>query len=333
MFNAERGRFDRADEISGDLFRIARELDAPEIMLQAHHSAWPTASLRGLFRQASEHIDAGLPLYHRERHAHHRYVYLGHDPAVCGLASGAFVQWALGYPVHAQRFADAAITLARDLQHAPSLAQALSLVCEVQVQADSAAATTLPNELLKLSEENGLRQYQAIAQVFLGWIATRCGEAAEGIVRLENGVRVLTEMGRRLRMTSYLCITAESYLLTRRFVEGLQEVDRALRLASETGERFYVSRLYQVHAELLLHAHGSTDESAEASLRCALAAAREQSAKGWELRAATSLARLWLNRRKRREARDVLAPVYDWFTEGFDTPDLKEAKALLNELA
>src|SRR4029077_17027842 len=103
LFNIHRGQLDRADEISSDLFRIARELDDPEIMLQAHHAACPTCWVRGLWAKASEHCDAVLALYDEERHAHHRYVYLGHDPAVCVLGNSASVEWALGYPLRARR--------------------------------------------------------------------------------------------------------------------------------------------------------------------------------------------------------------------------------------
>ena len=125
FFNVYLGRLDRGSEISTNLFRIARELDDPEILLQAHHTAWPLHWLSGQLAEASEHIEAGLRLYDEERHAHHRYVYLGHDPAVCALAMDAYVQWALGYPTQAAHREDEAVALARRSNHArgASLAQ------------------------------------------------------------------------------------------------------------------------------------------------------------------------------------------------------------------
>jgi class 3 adenylate cyclase/predicted ATPase len=334
LFNFARGRYDRADEISADLFRIARELDDPEILLQAHHSAWPTRCLRGLLMEASEHIGAGLALYDEERHAHHRYVYVGHDPAVCGLAVGASVQWPLGYAARAIRFAGEGVALARKLGHAPSLAIALSVSCDAQTaRGDGAAVIAGATESLELSEEHGLPLYRAVALIYLGWALARSGETAEGIARLEEGLGILAQIGNRFRITGYLCLMAESDLLARHYAEGLEQIARALDIAAETGEGLYVPRLYQVRGELLLCAHGPSDEGAEASLRQALAVAQQQGAKGWELRAATSLARLWGEQGRRAEARDLLAPVYGWFTEGFDTADLKEAKALLDELA
>ena len=133
-------------------------------------------------------------------------------------------------------------------------------------------------------------------------------------------------------MTRFLCLAAETYLAAQRYWEGLEHVARALDLASEIGEQFYVPQLHHVRAELLLHAHGTADEAVEASLQKALSVARQQGAKGWELRAARSLARLRGQQGRRTEARDLLSPIYRWFTEGFDTADLKEAKALLDEL-
>jgi len=120
-------------------------------------------------------------------------------------------------------------------------------------------------------------------------------------------------------------------LLAHRHREGLEHVAQALDLA-ETGAQDCLARLHHMRAELLLHLHGSGDEAVEASLRRAISVARRQGAKGWELPAATSLARLWLDRGCRSDARELLAPVYGWFTEGFDTPDLREAKALLDAL-
>jgi predicted ATPase len=334
FFNIYHGRLDRADEISADLFRIARELDDPEIQLQAHHTAWPLRWMSGQLAQASEHIEAGLRLYDEERHAHHRYVYLGHDPAACALSMDAYVQWALGYPIRAVHREEEAVALARRSHHPSSLAGALWLVCGSQAaRGDRAAVVASATELLGLSEELEHPQSRANALISLGWALGQSGEAAEGIIGLREGFGIYSEMGAKLYMTRFLCLAAETYLAAQRYSEGLEHVARALDLASEIGERFYVPRLHHVRAELLLHAHGTGDEAVEASLQQALAAARQQEAKGWELQAATRFGRLLLETGRRDAARDLLAPIYSWFTEGFDTPDLKEAKALLDDLA
>ena len=328
-FNVARGRLDRADEISSDLRRIADELHDPEITLQAHHATWPTRWLRGRFADASREIDAGMSLYDEHRHRHHRYVYLGHDPAVCALAIGATVRWALGYPEQAMRFDAQAAALARRLRHVPSLAQALSLSCELRkMLRDAPTLTHTATELLALSEEHGLPQFRATALMFLGW--ARADPA--GITLLEKELIGLKQMGLKVYLTRNMCLLAESRLLAGRWTEGLEGITEALAIASQTKEQWYVAPLRQLKAEILLRVHGPI-EAAETELQVAMRVARQQAAKGWELRAAISLARLWRDQAKRDEARDLLAPVYGWFTEGFDTPDLKEARAVLDELA
>jgi class 3 adenylate cyclase/predicted ATPase len=331
--NLGRGRIDRADEISADLFRIAREVGDPEIMLQAHHTAWPARWVRGLLAEASEHAKAGLMLYDEERHAHHRYIYFGHDPAMCALAVDGVVQWARGYPARAACREEKAMTLARKLQDAPSLAHALWLVCESRAaRGDDATVMDTARELLSLSEQNALSQPGAYSLIFLGWSLARSGDVADGIARLEEGLSILGRMGVRSYLTRSLCLMGESLLAARRYAEGLHQVARGIDIAMEIGEHWYVSRLHQVNAELLLHAHGLEDGAVEAALRQALAVAQQQGAKGWELRAATSLAQLWVDRGNREAASNLLAPIYSWFTEGLDTPDLCNARMLLDAL-
>ena len=333
MFNQGRGRLDRAGEISADLFRIARDLNDPEILLQAHHCSWPTCLFGGLLREAKEHIDAGLSLYDGQRHAHHRYTYIGHDPAACALGSGAFVEWALGYPIQARWLEVEAVALAQRLQHPPSMAQTLRHVCDAQAaRGDAAAVITTAANFLRVSEEHGLSQARANALIFLGWALACSGESEEGLARLEEGFEVLGRSGNRGFFSRASCLMGESLLASGRPAEGLEQVAQALNEAMETRQPLYLPRIHQVRAALLL-ASGAPDDAAEAALRQSLAAAQELGAKGPELQAAIRLAQHWFERGRKKAARDLLAPVYGWFTEGLDTQDLKEAKALLDELA
>jgi predicted ATPase len=273
-----------------------------------------------------------MALYDEHRHRHHRYVYLGHDPAVCALGIGAIVQWALGYSARAIRLDQQAATLARRLQHIPSLAQALSLGCELRkALGDVPALTLTATELLALSEENGLPQFRVTALMFLGWAQAHSDEPALGTARLQKALVTWRQMGAKFHLSRSMCLLAEGYLSARQNTEGLQQVAESLAIASGTGELWYVAPLHQVRAELLLQAQ-APGEAAETDLQTGIQVARQQGARFWELRAATSLARLWRDQGKRTEARDLLAPVYGWFTEGFDTPVLKDAKALLDEL-
>ena len=213
-----------------------------------------------------------------------------------------------------------------------TVAHALWLVCEARVaRSEDEGLTGIVAELLQLSEEQELPQPRANALIFLGWALARSGETAVGIAKIEEGLDLLSKMGVQAYLTRSLCLLAEALLAARRPSAGLTNVTRALDGAAEFGVTFYLSRLHQVRAELLLRAGDRVDE-AVASLNQALAVARQQGAKGWELRAATSLARLWGEKGRRAEAHDLLAPIYGWFTEDFNTADLKEAKGLLDEL-
>jgi predicted ATPase len=319
--------------MTNELFNVARALDDPDILLQAHHCAWPVQWLRGEIRDAKAHADAGLSLYDETRHARHRFLYLGHDPAVCALSIKAVLQWVLGHPTQGLRLESEAIDLARRLQHAPSLAHALRCVCEAQIaRNDATAVTDTATELLSLSEEHGLPTTRAVALVCLGWAVGQTKDVAQGVQRLEEGLVAFNRLGQRSNLSLAICLLAETYLVSERYESGMEQVNRALASSSELGERWGLPRIYMAHARLLQQA-STNAEAAEASLQKALEVARLQCAKGWELRASTSLARLWCDQGKRDDARNLLAPVYGWFTEGFDTRDLMEAKTLLDGLA
>jgi predicted ATPase len=226
-----------------------------------------------------------------------------------------------------------AITLARRLQDPPSLAHSTFLSCaSTQSPGGNAAAVfAAAKELWELSAQLGFSQFQACAQMFLGWALARSGEALQGIAQMSEGLGILQPIGASMFMPRAGCLMADAHLMAHRYREGLGHVAQALHF-TETGDQSCLARLYHLRAELLLHLHGTGDAAVEASLRQAIAVARRQEAKGWELPATTSLARLWVDCGRRREARDLLAPIYGWFTEGFDTPDLQTARALLDAL-
>jgi len=322
VFHIYRCQLDQAEHASADLFRIAAELHDPEVKLQAHHCTWPVQWHRGRPTRAAEHCDAGLALNDEKRDARHRYIYFGHDPAVCALALGAAAQWALGYPVRAMHRHGEAITLARRLRDPPTLAHSIILLATSQIAAgDAAAVFGTATELRELSERHGFAQFQAYAAMFLGWALACSGEAERGIMQVEEGFGMFASAGSPILVNLGYCLKAQAHLIAHEYGEGLESVAQGLGFA-ETGDQCGLVWLHRLRAELLLHLHGSGEESVEASLRQAVSVARQQGVKGWELPPATSLARLWADRGWRKKAHDLLAPVYGWFTEGFDTPDL-----------
>ena len=333
LFHTARGQFSRADGITNELFNVARTLDDPDVLLQAHHCAWPVRWFRGNFKDATVHIDAGMDLYDEVRHAKQRFLYLGHDPAVCALSINAILQWLLGHPTLGMQLERDAINLARRLQHVPSLAHALWFVCQARVlRGDAAAVIDTAKELLTLSEDHGLPQTRAVALIYQGWAMGQSKDAAEGIRCVEDGLTAWNRIGTRSNLCLSICLLAETYLAGGRHEEALEQANLALATSSELGDQWCVPLVHLIRARLLQQ-NPYNLEAAEAGLRTAINVAALQCAKGPELHAATALARLWRDQGKPQQARELLAPVYGWFTEGFDTLDLREAKALLDELA
>jgi adenylate cyclase len=161
----------------------------------------------------------------------------------------------------------------------------------------------------------------------------RSGKTAEGLARLREGEQQLTALGAVVHATVVLALGADGRLAVGDYAAGLEQIDRALAIAEGGGERAYLALLLRIRARLLVHLRGASDPAVEASLHEALAIARQQEAKGFELGAAATLALLWAEAGRRREAHELLAPIYGWFTDGFDTADLVEAKSLLDELS
>ena len=329
LYHLAKGQFDRADGISKQLFSIASELEDPEVLLQAHHAAWPTCFLRGRFTIAAGHIESALALYEETRHARHRYLYLGHDPAVCALSIGAVVQSVLGLGNEALRMERNVLELARRLQHAPSLAHTLWFVGEAQLaRGDVARAAALADELVPLCEEHKLPQPRATALMFKGWALARSGETATGLAKVTEGLAIWDGLGVRSYLPRALCLLAECQLLCGRHAEADDALNRGLAVAAESGEQWCSARLYTLRGELFQAAVGE-DGEAEAALQTAVGVAREQGARLWELRAAMSLTRIWLRRKESQRARALLRPVLTGFAPGYPSPYMHEAGALL----
>ncbi|HEV2300066.1 MAG TPA: hypothetical protein VGR91_00725, partial [Stellaceae bacterium] len=332
LFNSARGRVDRAAEIAADLFRMARALDDRGILLQAHHCSWATRFFQSRFGETGEHIAAAAQLYDEVRHAHHRHVYLGHDPGVCRLDFAACLANVVGRPDEARRLAEEALVLARRLNHAASHAIALWRACEVYaVQSEPDAGRMYARELLSLADAAGLSTPKFYGAAFLGWAEVRLGELEQGLARLEEAYRLLRRLGAHIHATLLLGLWAEALASAGRYEEGLRQAEEALEATSH-GEMTYIARLYRTRSTVVRHLRGARDPQVEADLQRSFAIAREQQARGWEIGAATDLARLWAEQGRRAEAYELLAPVFAAFTEGFDAPDLQQAKALLDEL-
>jgi len=237
----------------------------------------------------------------------------------------------LGFPDQALARTNAAIAAARRRARPPSLAITLSLGARLlSLVGDNAALNERADELVAVATEQGFPFWRAQGIIYRGWVNLQNGDVAEGISLLRSGSSAYRATGAELWMPHFIALLARACEIGGQIEEALTLLDDALQIVERTGESWLAAELYRHKGQLLLREGHS--EAAEELYRKALGIAQEQDAKLWELRAVVGLARLRRDQGRRAEARDLLAPVYGWFTEGFDTADLKDAKALLDEL-
>ncbi len=223
--------------------------------------------------------------------------------------------------------------LARQLSHPFSLGFSLSFAHVLHwLRRESAAVQSLSEEALTLATEYGFPVYMASAMAWHGWTLVELGQLEEGFAELRQGLAKWREIGSEMLVTWCLGILAEACAKTERIKDGLDVVAELWAVIDRTGERLWEAEAHRLQGVFCLQSPVSDLPQAEICYHQALDVARHQHTKSWDLRAAMSLARLWQSQGKRQDARDVLAPVYEWFTEGFDTADLKEVKGLLDEL-
>jgi predicted ATPase len=245
---------------------------------------------------------------------------------------GPHALWCLGYPDQALAMSREALALAQKLSHPFSLAVALAYAAMLhQFRREPQAVHEQAEAAVALCTEQGFAYYLAWGTTMQGWARVVQGQGELGIAQTRQGLDALRATGAALRLPYYFALLAEACGQTGQAAEGLALLAEAL--AHKSGETWMEAELYRLKGELLLSLAADNYTEAAGCFHQALTTARRQQAKSWELRAAMSLARLWQQQGRRQEAREVLAPVYGWFTEGFDTADLQEAKALLEELS
>jgi tetratricopeptide (TPR) repeat protein len=286
----------------------------------------------GDLRAARKHEEAAIALYDRERDAARRYA--GIDIGVTSLSIGSHILWHLGYADQALKLSQDARQLAEAFSHPDSIAFAQGYRCQLLFfRGEIQALQELAERQIVLCSEYGLATFLADANRHRGWAMAVQGRGEEGIARIQECLAIQGAAGFKLGRPDSLAKLAEAYLAANRFDEGLSALSEALAVAEEQKDFSHLPELYRLRGELLLKQNGSNTAEAQNCFERAIEIARKQSAKSWELRATTSLARLLDRHGKREEARARLADIFNWFTEGFDTADLKDAKALLDELA
>ena len=329
-----RGELQASRNLGEQLLATAQRIQDPALLLEAHHTLWATLFSLGELAAAQAHTEEGLALYNPEQRGRHAFLYGAHDSGVCGLRHAAMTLWLLGYPDQALQKSQAALALAPKLHHPFSLAFALYYSAWVhQWRGEVQAALELAEAVLRIGTEQGNPRWMVQGTFLRGALLARQGWGKEGITQMHQAVTgQLTALAGRDR--SYVAVLlAEAYGKERQIEEGLEVVTKELDRVHKTGERFYESELHRINGELLLGQAVPDEKGAESCFQDAIAVARRQQAKSLELRAAMSLSSLWQRQGKKKEARQLLADIYGWFTEAFDTADLKEAKELLEGLS
>jgi len=319
-------------EHAANLLSFVQSQPSSGPLLVAHRALAHSLIYSGDYRAALAHFKTAASLYRADEHRDSASRY-GQDIGVSAFAMLSWALWHRGYPDQSARAADRALALSRQLGHAHTLATALWFAGMAAVFArDVATACAYANDCVAIANEHGFPQWAAQGRILQGWTDAQRGEATTGIARIRDGLAAYEATGARLGTPFDLALLAEALALAGMIEEGLAILDDALATAAATGVRGWDAEIHRLCGELTLRLPCPDPAKAEESFRTALAIAREQGTRGYELRAATSLARLWREQGRCAEARDLLAPVYGWFAEGFDTADLKEAKALLDQL-
>ena len=280
-----------------------------------------------------KHIDQALELY--EPAAHRSLAtHFGHDIGAAALCLRSWALWLLGYPEAALAEIDHALKAARETAHAPTLMFALGMTTFPQICCRNyARANAQIDECIALAEEKGTAHWKMEATAHRGCVLALVGKSTEAIQTISTGIDGWRSIGATVFATFWLSHLALGYADLGKFDDAWRKIDETMFAMETTREKWCEAEVNRIAGEIALKSSEPEAAKAQAYLERALAVARQQQAKSWELRAAMSLARLWRDQGKMRQARELLAPVYGWFTEGFDTRDLKDAKALMEELA
>jgi predicted ATPase/class 3 adenylate cyclase len=329
------GQHVRAHELYREVFELLKQTNDPEYVVQAHHAGCSQMVAEGVPRAALAHIDKLLTNYRMDVHGNLALMYGAHDPRCCAHCTGALGLLMLGRLDQAQAESAKALELSELLGHQPSIAHTQMFraeLCIILNRSEEAAAHL--SNCISLSKKYSLAAYLNVADLMQGSVLALRGEVETGIRQAEAAlVTLMSVPSRRFHLPIRIAIVGRAKMAGGDIDGALNLFDTALEAASSTGECWYEPELLRLKAEMLLAQSEQHAAAAERCLAAAIALAQKQETKFWELRAATALAGLWKQQERRAEARDLLAPVLGWFTEGLGTTDVKSAAALLNELA
>jgi TOMM system kinase/cyclase fusion protein len=332
-FYVVRAQLHTAREIGETLLRLAQRTDNPAPAVIAPYVLGMTWCCLGAFPTARQRLEEAIARYTPDQRRAPEFR-MGFDPGMGCHAFAAQTFWALGFPEQALAHIHKALALVQELSHPYSLAYArLHAALVSQLRRDVLAVYEQAGAAITLATEQGFPLWVAMETVFRGWALAQQGQGAEGIAQVRQGIAALLDTGVALFVPYFCTMLAEVSAHLGHPEDGLRALAEAHTLVEQHEERWWEAEVYRLRGVLLLRQPGTPQAEAETWLQRALDVARHQQATSLELRAAMSLSRLWQQQGKQAEARELLGPIYGWFTEGFDTADLQEAQALLEELA
>jgi predicted ATPase len=328
-----RAELRQARELGEECLRLAKHYDDPGVRMAAHRMLGSTLHFLGEFAEARAHLEQANALRERYQRRFDASLYLISGSRVYCRSIFARVLWALGYPEQALSSSDEALRLAEETSHSHTLAQALSLAAAFHLdRRDVQRTECLAREAVRLATEHDFPYWRATGRLWGGWALVQQQDIEKGVAQIQESLAQFRARGDVQTIPHALTILAQVCGQVGEPEKGLEALTEAQVMLERTNERRREAEVHRLRGELSMLLPAPHAGNAEACFHRARAVAREQEAKMWELRAATSLARLWRDEGKHAKALDLLAPVYGWFTEGFDTADLEEAKALLDEL-
>jgi predicted ATPase len=330
LYSMTSGQLNEAAAYADELLVLAQRLGAGDLVLEGYHARSSSLWL-GDLSVADASCQQGIALYDSSRHHALAFEFSGHDPGVCAHGTRAINMSLAGFPRQAMKSGAEAVKLARNLAHPYSLALAMWLwTIVLQFGRQRQRCHDLATNLVELSQEHQFPIMLGNGMFYLGWASLDAGDPDKGIALMEQGLELVISAGRRLTRPYMQAVLASTKADFGKVPDAFELIDEAFQVTEASGERWSEAELHRIKGRLL-RARGDYGGS-ETSFRKSIEIARKQNARGLELRAAMSLAGLFHDQNRRVDARDVLAPIYNWFTEGLDTPDLVDAKALLDQL-
>ncbi|KWK11805.1 AAA family ATPase, partial [Burkholderia stagnalis] len=332
-----RAEYATARDLGKQMLDVATRAKDPGLLMESYGALGACLFLQGNLDAARTHQEQALAIYDPEQHQAHVFAH-GVDPGIRALNFLTLTLWLQGYPDQALKRSMEALALAQKLAYGPTLAFTLAYASELhQLRRESSLAREHAEAVVTLSTEHGLPYWLAWGTFFGGWALTERDHLAEGIAQMSEGLAADRAAGGEDQRSYFLALLADCHRRAGDRETGMRLLDEAMAILDKAGERCFEAELHRLKGVMLIDESNDdvsvSIDAAEACLQRAIEVARAQGARSLELRAVTSLARLWRRVGRVAEARQALSEIYGWFTEGFDTADLREAKALLETLA